>query len=450
MLSRRDWLGACAGIMGTASGMALLRGVPLKAQALQGFDKAQSQRWRAQLNEVLRDNILKFWLEKSIDREHGGYYMHFDAAGNRTPDNTKGIVTQARTVWLFSRASRNDFEGEGLPSRDVLLAAARHGWEGLRDHLWDHEHGGFFWMVDPPADKVVMPGKHLYGQSFALYALAEYHRASQEREPMGLADRLVEYLEQNSYDTRYGGYEEYFEANWAKPPEGTQGYMGPSHWKLMNTHLHLLEAFTTYLQARETPLARRRLEELVQIQASAVVRKHLGACTDKYQRDWTPITDGANGRISYGHDIENVWLLADANRALGHSSYPLRDLFLALWDYSLKYGYDHQAGGFYYWGNPNEMATGREKSWWVQAEVLVSALTMYEMTGDRKFLDVFSATWDLVLNRMVDKRSGEWHSRIREDGVADGDKGNNWKSGYHNGRAMIECMKLLKRLEMRG
>jgi hypothetical protein len=31
-----------------------------------------------------------------------------------------------------------------------------------------------------------------------------------------------------------------------------------------------------------------------------------------------------------------------------------------------------------------------------------------------------------------------------------GDKANNWKAGYHNGRAMIECMKLLKRLEMRA
>lgn len=446
MLTRRHWLQSSA----VVAGATLIQPRSLRSQALAGFDKARSRQWRAQLNEVLRDNILKFWLEKSIDRQHGGYYMHFDAQGQRKTENSKAIVTQARTLWLFARASRNDFEGEGLPSRDSLLAAARHGWEGLRDHLWDHQHGGFFWTVDPAAGKVTSPGKHLYGQSFALYGLAEYYRASQESDALGLADRLVDYLERAAYDTRYGGYEEYFEPNWSKPPEGTQGYMGLSHWKLMNTHLHLLEAFTTYLQARETPLARRRLEELVQIQSSAVVRKQLGACTDKYQRDWTPITDGANGRVSYGHDLENVWLLVDANRALGHASYPLRDLFLALWDYSLRYGYDATQGGFYYWGNPNQQASGREKSWWVQAEVLVSALTMYEMTGEARFLDVFAKTWDLVLNKMVDRKSGEWHSRINEQGIADGDKANNWKSGYHNGRAMIECMKLLKRLEMRA
>lgn len=445
MDTRRQWIGRVAGLasIGLYAGC---RGA--EAQASSAFRTAQSQAWRAELNDVLRDNILRFWLEKSIDREQGGYFMHFDEAGVRKAENTKAIVTQARTLWLFSRASRNDFEGKGMPARGELLKAAQHGFQFLQDHMWDPEHGGFFWMVDPAAGKVPMPGKHLYGQSFALYALAEYYRASQDQEGLALADRLVDHMERYAYDTRYGGYEEYFEADWKKPAEGTQGYMGPSHWKLMNTHLHLLEAFTTYLDARETPLARRRLEELVQIQSSAVVRKHLGACTDKYKRDWTPITDGANGRVSYGHDIENVWLLADANRALGHSSYPIRDLFSTLWDYALAHGYDSELGGLYYWGEPGAPASNREKSWWVQAEVLVSALTMYEMTGQERFLGIFEGTWNLVKTKMVDRQSGEWHARIPGPASPGGDKANNWKAGYHNGRAMIECMKRLKSLEV--
>lgn len=447
MDTRRQWIGRVAGL---ASIGLLASCREAHAQTNSAFSTAQSQAWRAELNDVLCDNILRFWLEKSIDREHGGYFMHFDETGVRKAENTKAIVTQARTLWLFSRASRNDFEGKGMPARGELLKAAQHGFVFLRDHMWDPEHGGFFWMVDPASGKVPMTGKHLYGQSFALYALAEYFRASQDQEGLSLADRLLDHMERYAYDTRYGGYEEYFEPDWKKPAEGTQGYMGPSHWKLMNTHLHLLEAFTTYLDARETPLARRRLEELVQIQSSAVVRKHLGACTDKYQRDWTPITDGANGRVSYGHDIENVWLLADANRALGHSSYPLRDLFSTLWEYALAHGYDAKQGGLYYSGEPGAPASNREKSWWVQAEVLVSALTMFEMTGQKRFLGIFEDTWNLVKTKMVDRQSGEWHARIPGPASPGGDKANNWKSGYHNGRAMIECMKRLNGLEVRA
>ncbi|MCZ2154025.1 MAG: AGE family epimerase/isomerase [Bryobacterales bacterium] len=444
MTTRRQWLTrmamlAPAGFAGS--------GVFLSAQENAPRSSQQLRAWRAEMNEVLRDNILRFWLQKSIDREHGGYYMHFDAAGVRKPENTKMIVTQARTVWLFSRASRNDFDGERMPSRDELLRAAQHGFRFLRDRMWDAKNGGFYWMLDAPSGTVTMPGKHLYGQAFALYALAEYYRASQDRGALGLADRLVELLERRAYDVRYGGYEEYFEQDWTKPAAGATGYMGPAGRKLMNTHLHLLEAFTTYLEAREAPLARRRLEELVQIQSSAVVRKHLGACTDKYQRDWTPITDGENGRVSYGHDIENVWLLAEANRALGRSSYPLLDLFSNLWDYALKYGYDARSGGLYYAGPPNQPATNLEISWWVQAEVLVSTLTMFEMTGEPRYLDLFEKSWNLVKAELIDRQSGEWRAQVPGPDFPNSDKATDWKAGYHNGRAMIECMKRLKRLE---
>ncbi len=444
MDTRRQWVARVAGMVALGVGAG---SEALAARTERPFNVAQSQSWRGELNGVLRDNILRFWLDKSIDREYGGYFMHFDEAGVRKAENTKAIVTQARTLWLFSRASRNDYEGQGMPARDELLSAARHGFHYLRDHMWDSTYGGFFWTLDPVAGTIPMPGKHLYGQSFALYALAEYYRASGDPEPLALADRLTDLLERRAYDTRYGGYEETFERDWTKPPKGTTGYMGLSDRKLMNTHLHLLEAFTTYLDARETPRVRHRLEELVQIQSNAVVRKRLGACTDKYERDWTPITDGANGRVSYGHDIENVWLLADANRALGHSSYPLRDLFSALWEYAFAHGYDREQGGLFYSGEPGAPASNREKSWWVQSEVLVSVLTMYELTGERRYLDVFEQTWNLAKTKLVDRKSGEWRARVPDAASPGGDKATNWKAGYHNGRAMIECMRRLKRLE---
>jgi mannobiose 2-epimerase len=75
---------------------------------------------------------------------------------------------------------------------------------------------------------------------------------------------------------------------------------------------------------------------------------------------------------------------------------------------------------------------------------------MYELTSQRRYLYVFESTWNLIREKMVDRQSGEWHARIPGDNSPGGDKATNWKSGYHNGRAMIECMKLLKRLEVRA
>ena len=117
----------------------------------------------------------------------------------------------------------------------------------------------------------------------------------------------------------------------------------------MNTHLHLLEAMTTFYRASKLPLARERLLELIAIQSNAVVRKGLGACTDKYKRNWEPVLTGNYARVSYGHDLENIWLLNDACDAAGISNYPLLDLYRALFDYALKYGYDEDQGGFFYY-----------------------------------------------------------------------------------------------------
>ena len=47
-------------------------------------------------------------------------------------------------------------------------------------------------------------------------------------------------------------------------------------------------------------------------------------------------------------------------------------------------------------------ATRRGKVWWVEAEALVSALTMYELTKDRQYYDVFERTWAYLLREQID------------------------------------------------
>jgi mannobiose 2-epimerase len=215
-------------------------------------------------------------------------------------------------------------------------------------------------------------------------------------------------------------------------------------FKLMNTHLHLLEGMTTFYRASKLPLARERLLELINIESNTVVRKDLGACTDKYERDWIPRLEGDYARVSYGHDIENVWLLMNACNAAGITNYPLLDLYRTLFNYSLKYGYDSAKGGFYDSGPFNQPADRRTKVWWVQSEAVVSALYMHRLTEDPKYLSIFEKTCDFIEKNMVDWENGEWHANITPEGKSQGDKANAWKACYHNGRAMIECLEILK------
>jgi mannose/cellobiose epimerase-like protein (N-acyl-D-glucosamine 2-epimerase family) len=390
--------------------------------------------------KILQENIVPFWYSKSLDHENGGYIINFDINGRpRQAEGTKMIVTQARTVWLFSRLVRAGYGGR------ECLDAADIGYRFLKEKMWDAKNGGFYWEVDMTGDKKLRPRKHLYGQSFALYALSEYYLASKRQDVLDFAIRFFNLLEEKSHDKKYGGYIEFFNENWTPVPLSEGSYMGAEPgMKLMNTHLHLLEAMTTFYRASRLPLARQRLLELINIESNAVVRKKIGACTDKYERDWTPRLDGDFARISYGHDIENIWLLMDACKAAGMPNYPFVDLYRTLFDYSLRYGYDEANGGFYDSGPFNRPADRRSKVWWVQSEVIVSALYMNRLTKDPKYLSVFEKTADFIEKNMVDWKNGEWHANITPDGRPQGDKANQWKAGYHNGRAIIECLEILK------
>jgi len=403
------------------------------------------------LEATLTENVLDFWFPRCIDDE-GGYLTSYDTAGEFAGNGHKQVVTQARMVWLTARLFR---EGYGEEYREI----ADHGLTFLLDEMWD-ERGGFVWEVERDGT-VSKPNKHLYGQSFGLYALSEHYRATGDDRAAEYAHELVDVLEREAKDHEHGGYIEYFTPDWEPITEG-QTYLGniEPDWspkesgdtvlnptlKLMNTHLHLMESMTTYYRTFETDTGRKRLYELLSILTNTVVRKQLGACTDKYTPEWRPKLDDEFEVVSYGHDIENVWLSMEAADALGISTDLFTDLYETLWEYTLNYGYDHDNGGVYFYGGFDEPASFRVKAWWVQAEGMTSALRMYEHTGDRTYLDVFTEIYDFLDQYQIDHEVGEWHSGVDDDLAPVGRKGAVYKAAYHNGRALLECIDSLQRL----
>ncbi len=412
----------------------------LGGDAFPQAEPGKLQESRETLERLLTRNIVPFWFPETLDRQDGGYRLNHDPEGKWKGPANKALVTQARMVWFLSRLARTKY---GKPEH---LEGARHGYAFLRDRMWDKEHGGFYWEVDPAGGQAVKPEKHLYGQAFGLYALSEYADASGDAAARDLARRLFGLLEFHAHDARHGGYRELFRRDWSAPDEQTPNPMGklPQGTRLMNTHLHLMEAVTRYYALTRDGMARERLLELIAIQSVSVVRPQAAACTDKFAPDWTPLP--GYDRISYGHDVENVWLLIDACETAGISVGPIRGVLEMLFETSLKHGFDEKEGGFYDTGAFGEPADRLTKIWWVEAEGLVGALHMYRITGREKYLSCFEKTLDWIARRQADWDRGEWHAHIAPDGKVTGGKAGPWKGPYHQGRAMIVCLELLDRM----
>lgn len=379
----------------------------------------------------LTRDILPFWIEHGPDVSHGGFYGGLERDGKPLPALPKGLVQHARFLWSFSAAYR-------LDARAEYREMADRAFNFLCRSFYDPAEQGWFYLVSAdgvPLDRT----KHLYGQSFVIYGLSEYYLATDRSDALALALETFHTIDRAGHDSRWLGYNESFSAQWQ--PVSQHPDLGVSgDRKTMNTHIHLLESFTSLYRATGDSTVGSRLGELIDLCVNTIVDPGRGHTTLYFERDWTRLP----GLVSYGHDIELSWLLTEAAHARGYvDGRAAENCSLWLADAVRRDGLDTENGGLFYEGQAQGQPTARQKVWWVQAEGLVGFLNAHALSGDKRFREAFQAMEGWVWSRQVDTQYGEWHNTIEPDGTVSGEKGGVWKTPYHTGRA---CMELVRRL----
>lgn len=396
-----------------------------------------SRDWPVEFRQVLQQNILQFWIDHAIDRQYGGMIGWLDRQGNPIPPGTKSLVQQSRVVWTFSAA----YQRYPLP---VYKDVATHTLKFLRQHMWDKKYGGYYWLVDREG-RVVDDKKHLYGEGFAIYALAEYARAFQDATARREALELFRLIDQKAHDNANGGYFEAFNTDWNHQLKNPLALNLPDR-KSMNTHIHLLESLTTLYKVTGDPQVRTRVQELFNLCLNKIVDPRQGYLRLYFSNDWKPAEDSDTS--SYGHDIELSWLITESAKALGRADDPrVKQVALALVDHTLRDGFNHELGGVYTEGPVEGPAKIKTMSWWVEAETLVGLLNAYQLTGNRAYRSRFEQQAAFVFDHFVDRQYGEWFRDVQPDGKVTGNKTDEWKGPYHHARA---CMEVIQRMGSLG
>lgn len=420
--------------------------------------RADYQRLADESRANLQSHVLDKWFPAAIDRQ-GGFHQNFGENWARMEGNERSIVYQSRLTWISAQAALR-FKNE--PERAAQYRAfSRHGLEFLEQKMWDKAAGGLFWEVDPIGCPTSERGgeKHAYGIAFAIYAATANYEATRDARALSLARRAFEWLERHAHDGRNGGYYEALTRE-GKPILRASGAPGAPAgdaigtrygFKSMNTHIHLLEAFSALYEVAPQPLVRRRLEEVL-----GLVRDRIavapGALSLYFTPDWRAVPD----HDSYGHDIETAFLLAEASAALGRPD-DARTWIVArsLVDNALSVGWDAELGGFYDAGTAFKApdlahASLTRKVWWVQAEGLNALLLMHERfgRGDSRYWEAFTRQWNWIETRQIDAQNGGWHPELSREGVAQAGraKSDKWTEAYHQGRALLHVSEALERL----
>lgn len=384
----------------------------------------------ADARRELTEHILPYWMDRAVDHQRGGFLGRIDGHDCVEADAPKGGVLAARILWTFAAAAREIDDARYRPFADRAYGA-------LRTHFRDAEHGGIFWAVTAEGEPLDTK-KQVYAQAFAVYALAEYVRLTGDDEALAWAKELYALIEQHAVDPEHGGYLEAFSRNWGPIADIRLSEKDLDAPKSMNTHLHVLEAYTTLLRVWPDAGLAARLRDLVEIHLDRIYDAEAGHLVCFFETDWARASDV----FSYGHDIEAAWLVDEAARAIGDADLQQRTAAFAVRvaRTTLREGVDAD-GGLLNEATPRGLHDD-DKHWWPQAEAVVGFLNAYEHSGDVAFADAASRTWDFIQSAIVDPKGGEWFFRVSREGVPyrEEDKVGPWKCPYHNARACLEVI----------
>lgn len=376
-------------------------------------------------------NILSYWMKYSPDGINGGFVGRIDNDNKCDYDAEKGAVLNARILWSFSAA----YNQEG---KEEYLEMADRAYEYISTHFIDTEFGGVYWTVN--ADGVPLDTKkQVYAIAFCIYALSEYYLASKKEEAKELAIALYKDLVAKSFDKENTGYFEAFTRDWKEMEDLRLSAKDANEKKTMNTHLHVLEAYTTLYRIWKHQGLKVQIYILIQNFLQHIIDTNTGHLILFLDEDWNRKSE----EISYGHDIEAAWLLLEAAEVIESEALiaKVKELSLKMADAAAEGLGDD--GSLYYEYEPSSNHLIREKHWWVQAEAMVGFINAYQLSGKEDYLQKSLAIWNFTKTNILDQKNGEWFWGTRDDGrIMQGqDKAGLWKCPYHNSRACIEVYK---------
>ena len=377
---------------------------------------------KASAQQILVNNILRFWSERMVDTEHGGFYGRIDGHDILHPEAEKGEVLNARILWTFASATRIL---HSMPYR-ILAARAK---DYLLTRFIDPQYGGVYWSLNADGSPLDTK-KQTYAIAFAIYGLAEYYRATKDQEAIDAAIRLFEDIEAHAFDAVNVGYIEALTRDWQPIADMRLSESDENGSRTMNTHLHVLEAYTNLYRVFKDPRVARQLRVLIDIFVNRLYNPSNGHLDLFFDDQW----QGRRDKTSPGHDIEAAWLLREALEVLGDQDLLQQTLPVCR---SLA-----QAA---------EEGILKETQWWCYAEAVVGYIDQWQVLAQKDPVEasinyeLAEAAYSFIQTHLLDNEHGEWFWSVLPDGTPDrdNDKAGFWKCPYHNSRM---CYELLERL----
>ncbi len=396
------------------------------------MDKDALNRLMKVYRSGLLDDTIPFWVQHSVDRNHGGFIFSLDRDGS-VVDTDKPMWIEGRFTWLLSTLYN------AVERREEWLDLAKHGIDFILEHGFD-EDGRVFYSVTKEGEPL-RKRRYLFSECFATLALAAFGEASGDGTMVRRAEDLLQLI------LRYSSEPGLLEPKVDTQTRPARGLGFPMI--LINVAQVLRQAVENTRLTTQTDYTKLIDEKIDEIDRYLVNREY--RCVLEIAGPNGELIDHFDGRIlTPGHGIEAAWFILHESRHRGGDS-RLTELGCTMLDWMWEIGWDDEYGGVIYFGDAKGLPITEYwhdmKFWWPQNEAIIATLLAYHLTGEQKYFDWHLKAHKWAHERFPDPEYGEWFGYLHRDGrLSSTLKGNMFKGPFHIPRMQLYCWKLLEEM----
>lgn len=379
-----------------------------------------------QYKSELLDKVIPFWLEKSQDKEFGGYFTCLDRDGS-VYDTDKFIWLQGREVWMFATLYNK------VEKRQEWLDCAIQGAEFLKKYGHDGNLNWYF-SLDREGNPLVEP-YNIFSYTFAVIAFGQLSIATGNAEYADIAKRTFDIV-LSKVDNPKG--------KWNKVAAGAR------QLKSFALPMILCNVALEIEPLLEPDFLKRTIDTCIHEVMDVFYRPELGLIVEHLDTDGN-LVDCFDGRLlNPGHAIEAMWFIMDLGKRLNRPELIEKAVRIALNE--AEYGWDKEHDGIFYFmdrlGHPCQQLEWDQKLWWVHIETLITMLKGYQLTGNEECLKWFERVHEYTWSHFTDAEYPEWYGYLNRQGeVLLPLKGGKWKGCFHVPRGLFQCWQILETLK---